>query len=162
MIGDSTHCGRKVLKGGYMDNSDISPRINPGASLPHDRAFLLRWRLPLKHQVACLVLHRLHRHWLSASPAVASQSWSASGTWFLFLAKEREGTVNNGNVRAFTRGNDLPRNAQTRFDCQGTRTSIPALSSFWMNSHRLNSFPRTGGSAPCIPRAEAQGLTARG
>jgi len=73
MIGDSTHCGRKVLKGGYMDNSDISPRIHPGASLPHDRAFLLRWRLPLKHQVACLVLHRLHRHSLSASPAVASR-----------------------------------------------------------------------------------------
>src|SRR6266567_1132928 len=77
-----------------MNESDVtsSPRINPGA-------FLLRWKLPLKRQVACLVLHCLHRHWLSASPAVASQSWSTSETWFLFLdRRKREYDVQHGHV----------------------------------------------------------------
>ncbi len=52
---------------------DISPGLKAGDSHPHEWAFLLRWRLPPEHRVVRLVLHRLHRHWLSASPAVASR-----------------------------------------------------------------------------------------
>jgi hypothetical protein len=55
---------------------DISPWVNPGDSHPRKWAFLLHWRSPLLHHVAQVVLHRLHRHSLSASPAVASQSMS--------------------------------------------------------------------------------------
>ncbi len=40
--------------------------------------------------------------------------------WFLFLAKEREGTLNNWYVSVFTRRNDLQRNAQALFCFQGT------------------------------------------
>jgi uncharacterized protein (DUF433 family) len=64
----------RSLNQGQVQYLTSSPCVNAGASLPRDRAFLLRWRLPPEHRVVRLVLHRLHRHWLSASPAVASQS----------------------------------------------------------------------------------------
>ncbi len=61
---------------------DISPWVNPGDSHPRKWAFLLHWRSPLLHHVAEVVLHRLHRHWLSASPAVASVVSESSLAWF--------------------------------------------------------------------------------
>lgn len=64
-----------------------SPWLKPGDSSPRGEGSLLPWGLPLLHRVAQVILHRLHRsreseahtllrHWLSASPAVASHSGS--------------------------------------------------------------------------------------
>ncbi len=104
-----------------------TPCPKAGASHPHEWAFLLRWRLPPEHQVVRLVLHRLHRHWLSASPAVASQSGIHQERGFCSWQMERECTVvKHGSV--FTRGTELPRNPQALFRCQCTRTRIPGLS----------------------------------
>ena len=62
---------------------------------------------------------RLHRHWLSASPAVASQSGNHHETWFSSRGKrKRECTVvKRGSV--FTQGT-LPWNLQALFCCQST------------------------------------------
>src|SRR6266487_5450469 len=125
-----------------MNESDVtsSPRINPGASPPHDGAFLLRWKLPLKRQVACLVLHCLHRHWLSASPAVASQSWSTAETWFLFLdRRKREYDVQHGHV--FTPSPSLGNSPK--------RSSVlKVLEQVYYKEHEMSSETARGASSP--------------
>jgi hypothetical protein len=94
----------------------------------------------------------LHSRLLSASPAVASQSGEPSGTWFLFLAKEREGTLNNWYVSVFTRRNDLRRNAQALFCFQGT-TSL-----FLHRRAKTEMVSRVAESGAFIPFPEGQGV----
>ncbi len=89
--------------------------------------------------------------YLSLSPRVGSQSWSASGTWFLFLDRRKRGTV-------FSSVAFLP-----TVLCRGTRRNAILLFNvrYIYNStfvRILQSFSLPGGSAPCIPRAEAQVL----
>ena len=67
-----------------------------------------------------LVLHRLHRHGLSASPAVVpriSRFIVKHGS--RFTAKEKSGVLVK-HASAFTQANDLAWNPQTLFRCQGT------------------------------------------
>ncbi len=72
--------------------------------------------------------------------------------WFLFLAKEREGTLNNWYVSVFTRRNDLRRNAQALFCFQGT-TSL-----FLHRRAKTEMVSRVAKSGAFIPFPEGQGV----
>jgi predicted ATPase/serine/threonine protein kinase len=117
---------------------DILPRLKPGDSPPHDGAFLLRWRLPPEHRVVRLVLHRLHRHWLSLSPRVASQSGEHQERGSCSWQSSRECTVVE-HASAFTQASDLAWNPQTLFRCQSTGTSVSWLSSVSLSIQRLST-----------------------
>src|SRR6266849_130472 len=69
---------------------------------------------------------RLHRHWLSLSPRVASQSGSHRLLGYHNRQVERECTVVE-HASAFTVGNDLPTNLQTLFRCQSTTCILAQL-----------------------------------
>jgi hypothetical protein len=67
-----------------------------------------------------LVLRPLHRLCLPAGPAVGSGVLERLETWLSFQRAEERVSYSGQHVRAFTRGNDLPRNPQTLFSCQCT------------------------------------------
>ncbi len=104
-----------------------------------------------------LGLHCLHRHSLSASPAVASQSGSHRLHGSRKRQVERECTMVE-HASAFTQANDLAWNLQTLFRCQSTRTIVSWLSSLLLNIQDLStqSLRAACGQRSFLPPAEAR------
>ena len=79
----------------------------------------------------------------------------ASGWWALDLRIEWH--TNGWCVTAFTWRNDLRQNAQTVFGCQCATEHVQ----YSTKVQNMQKFSPEASGAPCIPGAEARGLTAR-
>ena len=82
--------------------------------------FLQRPRSACPPFHAGLGLRPLHRRCLPAGPAGGSGVLERYETWWSFQSAEESVSYSGQHVRAFTRGNDVPRNPQTLFSGQGT------------------------------------------